>query len=103
MATPTTPDLTHLRDIRRDLHAHPELAFAETRTAAVVADRLRELNIEVTTGVGGTGVVGVIRGGSGGPIVGLRADMDALPITEVRDLPYRSRNDGVMHLSLIHI
>lgn len=97
MATPTTPDLTHLRDIRRDLHAHPELAFAETRTAAVVADRLRELDIEVTTGVGGTGVVGVIRGGSGGPIVGLRADMDALPITEVRDLPYRSRNDGVMH------
>ena len=90
-------NVTALREVRRDLHAHPELAFAEHRTAGVIADYLRGLGIDVTTGVGGTGVVGVIRGTSAGPTVGLRADMDALPIVEDQARPYASRNDGIMH------
>src|SRR5688572_31586031 len=82
---------------RRHLHANPELAFEEHETAAFVAERLRSLGIEVTTGVGGTGVKGVIRGGSPGRTVMLRADMDALPIQEESDKPYRSTRPGVMH------
>jgi amidohydrolase len=74
----------------RDLHEHPELAFQEERTAGVVAARLAAAGAEVTTGVGGTGVVGVLGNGSG-PTVLLRADMDALPIREVDEVPYRSR------------
>jgi amidohydrolase len=90
---------------RRDIHEHPELSGSETRTAALVAEHLRGLGLEVRTGVGGTGVVGVLRGGRPGRVVALRADMDALPVTELVDLPFRSRvraqyngqEVGVMH------
>ncbi|MCP5098181.1 MAG: amidohydrolase, partial [Chloroflexi bacterium] len=82
--------------LRRDIHAHPELGFQEFRTSALVADTLRELGIEVQTGVGRTGVVGEIKGGDG-PTIAIRADMDALPILQKSDAPYCSTNDGVMH------
>lgn len=82
--------------LRRDIHAHPELGFEEFRTAALVADTLRELGIEVQTGVGRTGVVGHIGSGEG-PTIAIRADMDALPIDEKTDAPYCSTNEGVMH------
>ncbi len=82
---------------RHDLHAHPELGMAEHRTAAVVAGLLESWGITVHRGVGGTGVVGVLRAGNGGHAIGLRADMDALPIAEMTGLPYRSVNPGVMH------
>ena len=85
-----------LTELYEDLHAHPELAFREHRTAGKVADRLRQAGIEVTTGVGGTGVVGVISNGDG-PRVLLRADFDALPVTEETGLPYASTIPGVMH------
>ncbi|MFH8978777.1 amidohydrolase [Streptomyces sp. NPDC017890] len=78
-----------LAAVYRDLHAHPELAFQETRTAAIVAGRLRALGYETTTGVGRTGVVGVLRNGDG-PTALLRADMDALPVQEQTGLPYAS-------------
>lgn len=71
---------------RRDLHQHPELGFAETRTAGVVADHLRALGLEVRTEVGKTGVVGVLRGARPGRTVALRADMDALPVKEATGL-----------------
>ncbi|MBC7770468.1 MAG: amidohydrolase [Phycisphaerales bacterium] len=76
---------------RRDLHEHPELSYEEVRTARVVAAHLRSLRMEVRTGVAQTGVVGVLRGGRPGPVIALRADMDALPVTEEGDLPFRSR------------
>jgi amidohydrolase len=79
---------------RRDLHQHPELGNMETRTAKVVADHLRGLGYQVTTGVAGTGVVGVLKGGRPGPVVALRADMDALPVKEQNDLPFRSQATG---------
>ncbi|MBU1540981.1 MAG: amidohydrolase [Alphaproteobacteria bacterium] len=79
---------------RRDLHANPELGFAETRTAAMVADHLRALGMEVRTGVGKTGVVGVLRGGRPGGTVALRADMDALPVLEATGLPFASTATG---------
>lgn len=79
---------------RRDLHAHPELGFAETRTAGVVADHLRSLGLEVRTGVGRTGVVGILRGGRPGKTVALRADMDALPVLEATGLPFASTATG---------
>jgi amidohydrolase len=82
---------------RRDLHQHPELAFRETRTAALVAAVLGELGLEVRIGVGRTGVVGLLQGGRPGPTVMLRADMDALPIQEISDTPYASQVPGVMH------
>ncbi len=82
---------------RRHLHANPELGFEEHQTAAFVAERLQRLGIETRTGVGGTGVVGTIRGGLPGATVLLRADMDALPIDEENDVPYRSTRPGVMH------
>ena len=93
--------------IRRDLHAHPELGYEEHRTAALVAERLHQWCIEVHTAVGRTGVVGVIRGkrDASGRSVGLRADMDALPVVEQTGLPYAStvkstyqgQEVGVMH------
>jgi amidohydrolase len=86
-----------LAAIRQDLHAHPELGMTERRTAEVVARQLDSWGIEVHRGVGGTGVVGVLRNGRGNRAIGLRADMDALPIQELTDLPWRSRNAGVMH------
>jgi amidohydrolase len=82
---------------RRDLHAHPELSNREQRTGKLVAERLRGLGIEVRYPVAHTGVVGVLRGGRPGRTVALRADMDALPIQEQGDAPYRSQNPGVMH------
>ena len=90
---------------RRDIHEHPELSNQEVRTAALVADHLKKLGLEVKVGVGGTGVVGVLSGGKPGPVVALRADMDALPVTEQVDLPFKSRvktqwqgaEVGVMH------
>ncbi|MGA5536482.1 amidohydrolase [Mycolicibacterium nivoides] len=95
--------LAHLPAVRawqeplyRDLHQHPELSHQERRTAGVVAARLRESGLTVHEGVGGTGVVGVLRNGDG-PRVLLRADMDALPVTEATGLPYASSEAGVMH------
>jgi len=85
---------------RRDIHAHPELQFDVHRTAALVAEKLRAFGVdEVVTGIGRTGVVGVIRGRktASGRAIGLRADMDALPIQEVLDHPYKSTNAGIMH------
>jgi hippurate hydrolase len=90
-------DHAHLAAIRQDFHAHPELGMAEHRTAARVAELLESWGIEVHRGVGGTGVVGVLRNGSGNRAIGLRADMDALPIEELTDLPFRSTTPGVMH------
>jgi hippurate hydrolase len=81
---------------RRDLHANPELGFEEHRTAEFVARKLAEFGCEVHRNVGRTGVIGVLQTGNG-PSIGLRADMDALPIEEANDLPYRSRNPGRMH------
>ena len=90
---------------RRDIHQHPELGNREFRTAALVAEHLRALGMEVRTEVGHTGVVATLRGGRPGPVVALRADMDALPVTELGDLPFASRvrttyngqEVGVMH------
>ncbi|CAM5522090.1 M20 family metallopeptidase [Thauera mechernichensis] len=78
-----------LTAIRRDIHAHPELAFEEHRTAELVARQLEALGIEVHRGIGGTGVVGVVRGGRGLRAIGLRADMDALPITERNEFAHK--------------
>lgn len=90
---------------RRDFHQHPELGMQETRTAGIVANHLRSLGLEVRTGVATTGVVGILKGGRPGPVVALRADMDALPVTEQGDLPFKSTQTaqwngqqvGVMH------
>ncbi|GAA4003429.1 M20 family metallopeptidase [Hymenobacter fastidiosus] len=76
---------------RRDLHEHPELGNEETRTAGIVAAHLKSLGLEVQTGVARTGVVGILRGGKPGPVVALRADMDALPVTEANNLPFASK------------
>ena len=76
---------------RRDIHQHPELSGQEVRTAALVADHLRALGMEVRTGVGGHGVVGLLKGGQPGKVVALRADMDALPVAEVTGLPFASQ------------
>jgi amidohydrolase len=86
-----------LSAIRRDIHAHPELGLEEYRTAELVARKLEEWGIEVYRGVGKTGVVGVLRNGNGQASVGLRADMDALPILEATELPHASQNPGRMH------
>lgn len=86
-----------LTAIRRDLHEHPELGFEEVRTSGVVAKHLEAMGIEVTLGLGKTGVVGVLKGNRPGRTIGLRADMDALPIDEQTNLPYASKNPGVMH------
>ena len=90
---------------RRDIHEHPELGNREFRTSKLVADHLKSLGMEVQTGVAHTGVVGLLKGGKPGPVVALRADMDALPITEETGLPFASKarttyngNEvGVMH------
>ncbi|SBV93110.1 Hippurate hydrolase [uncultured Alphaproteobacteria bacterium] len=83
--------------VRRHLHAHPELAFEEFETAKFVAEKLAASGYEVRTGIGGTGVVGTLRAGGGSRTLGLRADMDALPIEEATGLPYASRTPGKMH------
>jgi amidohydrolase len=82
---------------RRDLHRHPELGFKEVRTAGIVANELTRLGLEVQTGVGQTGVVGLLEGDSDGPTVLVRADMDALPILEENEVDYASQTPGVMH------
>jgi hippurate hydrolase len=83
--------------LRRDIHAHPELGFEEHRTSQLVADRLREWGLEVHTGIAGTGVVGVLRCGDGPHTIGLRADLDALPLQEDNHFAHRSTHDGRMH------
>jgi amidohydrolase len=90
---------------RRDFHQHPELGMQEARTSKIIAEHLRRLGMEVQTGVAGTGVVGILKGGRSGKVVGLRADMDGLPVTEQVDLPFKStqkamwngQETGVMH------
>jgi hippurate hydrolase len=82
---------------RRDIHAHPELGFDEQRTSDLVAKKLQEFGYEVHRGIGRTGVVGRLRAGNSPRSIGLRADMDALPIQEATNLPYRSRHEGRMH------
>jgi hippurate hydrolase len=86
-----------IQAIRRDIHAHPELCFAEHRTAAIVADKLKAWGLEVHTGLGGTGVVGTLRRGSSSRAVGLRADMDALPLQEHNSFEHASTYQGRMH------
>ncbi len=86
-----------LTAIRQDLHAHPELGFEEVRTSSIVAGLLQDWGIEVHRSIGKTGVVGVLNGKAPGRTVGLRADMDALPIDEQTNLPFSSTNPGVMH------
>src|SRR5881296_3806060 len=87
-----------LTAIRRDLHAHPEIGFEEVRTSGIVADKLTQWGIAVHRGLGGTGVVGVLKGkGSGGKRIGLRADMDALPMEENTNLRWRSTIPGRFH------
>jgi amidohydrolase len=87
----------HLIEWRRDIHQHPELGEQETRTAALVAEHLRSLGMEVKTEVGRTGVVGILKGARPGRTVALRADMDALPIKEPEGLPFASRATGLYH------
>ena len=84
-------------ELRRDIHAHPELGFEEVRTAAIVADRLKRLGYEVRTGIAQTGVIGILRTGKAGRTVLLRADMDALPIEEAKRLSFASTVAGKMH------
>jgi hippurate hydrolase len=90
----TTDDLA---EWRHDIHAHPELGFQETRTAAIVAEKLQAFGIEVHRGIGKTGIVGVLRAGSSPRTIGLRADMDALPIDEAPGRAWRSQHAGTMH------
>ncbi len=84
-------------EIRRDIHQHPELGYQELRTSELVAKQLRGWGYQVTTGLGGTGVVGQLKKGTGTKRIGIRADMDALPIEEATGLPYASAHSGVMH------
>jgi len=87
-----------LKTIRQDIHAHPELAFEEKRTSSIVAESLKSWGIETHTGIAKTGIVGVIKGKkAGGRAVGLRADMDCLPIHETNSFSYKSKNEGRMH------
>ncbi|MBX7223587.1 MAG: amidohydrolase [Blastocatellia bacterium] len=86
-----------LVEMRRDFHVHPELSNREERTARIVAERLQALGLEVKTGVARHGVIGLLKGGKPGPVVAVRADMDALPILETHDVPYKSQTQGVMH------
>ncbi len=88
---------SELQNIRRDLHAHPELCFEENRTAEVVAKKLAEWDIPVVRGMGVTGVVGIIKCGSSQRAIGLRADMDALPVQEINSFPHASHHAGKMH------
>ena len=99
---PALPQIESFKDdliaIRRDLHAHPEIGFEEVRTSEIVADKLAGWGIEVHRGIGRTGVVGILHGKGGpGRRIGLRADMDALPIQEITNLPWRSTVPGKMH------
>lgn len=84
-------------EVRRDIHAHPELGMNEVRTSKLVAEKLKGLGLEVTEGVGGTGVVALLKGKNPGKTILLRADMDALPMGELTNLPFKSQVEGVMH------
>jgi amidohydrolase len=86
-----------IRDIRRDIHAHPELRFEENRTSDLVAERLAQWGIPTIRGLGGTGLVGTISNGTSARSIGLRADMDALPLQEHNEFAHRSRHQGKMH------
>jgi hippurate hydrolase len=86
-----------VRSWRHDIHRHPELGFQENRTAGKVAGLLTEFGLDVHTGIGGTGVVGVLKRGAGDQAIGLRADIDALPIQEANTFEHRSVHDGVFH------
>jgi hippurate hydrolase len=90
-------DISRFVALRRDIHMHPELGFEEHRTSKIVADLLREWGVDVHTGIAGTGVVGVLRCGDGKRTIGLRADLDALPLQEENQFPHRSQHDGRMH------
>jgi amidohydrolase len=91
------PFLAELTTQRRDIHAHPELAFNENRTADLVAAELERYGLEVHRGIAKTGVVGVLRAGTSTRMIGLRADMDALPLAEMNEFPHHSRYQGKMH------
>ena len=91
------PFLAELTSLRRDIHAHPELAFDEYRTSELVAKELERYGLEVYRGIAKTGVVGVLRAGSSQRMIGLRADMDALPLAELNEFPHHSRHQGKMH------
>ena len=91
-----------LIEIRRDIHRHPEVSGQEIRTAALVAKHLRALGLQVRTGVGGHGVVAILRGGKPGPVVGYRADMDAVPSREPDPVDFRSIVIGVRHDQCAH-
>ena len=104
LSAPPSPLLARMRElapemraIRQDIHRHPELAYQEKRTAAIVAERLRAWGIEAHEAIGGTGVVGVLEAGKSSRRIGLRADMDALPIQEASGLPYESVHRGCAH------
>lgn len=90
-------DADAMQSWRRDIHAHPELGFKEFRTAKIVADLLTQWGLEVHTGLAGTGVVGKLVSGNGSRVIGLRADMDALPMQELNEFPHKSTCDGVFH------
>lgn len=91
------PFLAELTALRRDIHAHPELAFNEKRTADIVARELERYGLEVHRGIAKTGVVGVLRAGTSSRMLGLRADMDALPLCELNEFPHHSKHQGKMH------
>lgn len=91
-------DRAALIELRRDLHQHPEVSGREERTARVVAERLRALGLEVRTGIGGHGVVGILRGGKPGPLVAYRADMDAVPSDAADPVAFASQTPGVRHI-----
>ncbi|WP_028784368.1 M20 metallopeptidase family protein [Thalassobacillus devorans] len=88
---------TEMVDLRRDLHMHPELSHQEQRTPELVADYLEGLGLEVKKGVGGNGVIGYLHGGHPGETIALRADFDALPMQDEKDVPYKSKVDGITH------
>tara|TARA_Y100001970_G_scaffold122679_1_gene152065 strand:- start:975 stop:2141 length:1167 start_codon:yes stop_codon:yes gene_type:complete len=95
------PDILKIKktiiEIRRDFHKHPELSFQEKRTSKIVAKKLKSYGLKVIRNVGKTGVIGILKGTKPGKTIAMRADMDALPIQETSDVPYKSINDGVMH------
>ncbi len=97
LITPIEQFQPELRQIRRDIHAHPELCYQEQRTADVIAAKLTEWGIPILRGLGVTGVVGIIKNGSSARAIGLRADMDALPMQETNTFAHRSTHDGKMH------
>ncbi len=102
MTTPTIPlpelpFLAELTALRRDIHAHPELAFDEYRTSDIVARELERYGLEVHRGLARTGVVGLLKSGTSTRMIGLRADMDALPLAELNEFPHHSRHQGKMH------